>query len=231
MLFGLVSIFFLHAEVNDKSAFGRRIPFPRLLLNLFAFLSLVLYIVVVSLWFQRCYNDVADIVWFADTGAHQFLKDSYAGYAVATAIIAIFFSFCSYMFAFWRSCSPNKSEATAAAKQPTVQVSTATTAAALANAAPAWSSSSALSANHVAAAAAGAQVVATYGNAYSNAYSNEPPPPAYSNDAPEGVTRGGYGGAYSNGGYGGSGGAYGDAGGADGGSAYGNGKPQSAYGY
>ena len=201
MLFGLISIFFLHAEVNGKAAFGRRIPFPRLILNLFSFLSFLLYIVVTATWFEKCYNGVADITWFVNTGAHQYLKDCYAGYAVATAIIAIVFSFCSYLFAFWRTCSPNKSEAV---KQPAVPVTTATSAAALAGSV-AWSSASNLTPAQIGAAAAGAQQVAQYGNAYSNyanSYNNEPAPPAY-NEATEGTTRGGYGGGSYGGAYGG----------------------------
>ena len=227
ILFGLISIFFLHAEVNGKAAFGRRIPFPRVILNLFAFLSFLLYIVVVATWFEKCFNGVADIIWLVGTGAQQSLKDCYAGYAVATAIIAIFFSFCSYLLAFWRTCSPNKSEV---GKQPTVQVNNATSAAAVAGAV-AWSSASQLTPNDVAAAAAGAQTVAKYGNAYSNyanAYSNDapgaPPPPAY-NEAAEGTTAGGYGG-----GGGAYGGAYGNQGGGgnnSGGGAYTSG----GYGY
>ena len=214
ILFGLVSLFFLHADANGKSAFGRRIPFPRLILNLFSFLSFLLYIVVVATWFEKCFNDAADIVWFVGTGAHQTLKDCYAGYAVATAIIAVVFSFASYLFAFWRSCSPNKNEAV---KQPTVVVSTGTSAAAAAGVV-AWNSAQNLTPAQIQAAAAGAQTVAQYGNAV-NAYSNQPPP-AY-NEAAEGTTSGGYGGG---------GGAYGGSYGNSGGAAYSNDQSGGAYG-
>ena len=193
-LFGLLSIIFLHAETNGKEMCGRRIPFPRLILQIFSFLSLLLYIVVVATWFEKCSNNANSITWFAGTGAHQQLKDCFAGYAVATAIIAIVFSFISYSFGFWRTCSPNKNQPT---KQPSAPVATASGPAAAT--AVVFAAGSNMSPTNVAAAASGAQTAAKYGTAYSNyaaSYGNDEAaalPPAY-DAAAEGTTRGGYGG-------------------------------------
>ena len=59
MLFGLLSIFFLHVDVAGKQFFGKAIRFPRLFLFLFSFLSLTLYIVLVATVQQSKHNTVA----------------------------------------------------------------------------------------------------------------------------------------------------------------------------
>ena len=110
MLFGLLAMFFLHVDVAGKQLCGKAIRFPRTFLFLFDFLSLTLYIVTVATWYNQCYNRLSGF-YLTVNGSTSNSNGLTIGYAVATAIAAIVFEFLAWVFAFWRTCSPNKNEA------------------------------------------------------------------------------------------------------------------------
>ena len=124
MLFSLLQIFFLHAEAAGRQCFGKAIRFPRTLLWISSFLALLLYIVVVATWYNRCYNNISEIYWRNITNDQTTTSSPTIGYAVATAIAAIVFSFLAWCFNFWRTCSPNKNEPVSApkVKQPSAEM-------------------------------------------------------------------------------------------------------------
>ena len=215
MLFGLLAIFFLHVDIVGKQICGRRVPFPRVLLNLFSFLSLTLYIVTVATWYNQCYNTISDIEWPA--GSENYATNITAGYAIATSIAGIVFSFFAWCLSFWRTCSPNKNEP---ARVPKVKAPRAVDMPAVAGPGPMSPGGSTVPYTQQASASnlgrvADEEAGSTYGGssgAYGGAYSNgNASNESYSND----TTAGGY----TSGGYG------------AGGSGYGSNKQESAYGY
>ena len=215
MLFGLLSIIFLHIHTSFKQWCNCRVPMPRLFIALWSFLSLTLYIVAVATWYSQCHNELQDQPWiFPDTKKTATAESVTPGYAIALAVLVVVLSFLGWLFNFSRTCFPNKSEQVTGSTEYNRQSST----------------------SNLGGGGLSVQAEGQKSNGDSETYGDEPAGGGYT--APSG---GGYGGSYgvSGGGYGGGGGAYGGSSGGYGGSyggayggsggAYGGGN-QSAYG-
>ena len=217
MLFGVLSVFFLHYFTTLQ---GRccRLPFPRIFITIASFLALCLYIVVVATWYEKCQNPFNSGQYLVN-GSTPSLS---AGYAVATAIVCIVLAFLAWAWSFWRICFPNKNEPTPDAA-PAYNPQASTSDLRVSSPSAAASATPYKAADPPAASSNGG----SYGNG--NTYGGDD----------DNSSGGGYGG--SSGGYGGSSGGYGGSGGGGGGGAYsdssyggaygGSNKQQSAYGY
>ena len=178
MLFGILSVVFLHYHTTCKDRCCR-LPFPRIFLWVWNFLSLCLYITAIATWYRGCPNQFGTCI-----GPY----DITAGYCIATAIVCVVMSFFAWLFSFWRSCWPNKDEP-------------ADSTVSSAGAAPGYAhqmSASDLGAKPTPAAAP----AASNGNYGGETYGNNDD--AADSGGGGGGYGGSYGGAYSNSGYGGS---------------------------
>ena len=208
MLFGLLSIIFLHIYTSFRQWCKCTLPFPRVFIALWSFLSLTLYIVVVATWYSQCHNSIEDARWTYNDGSPQSAEDVRPGYAIALAILIIVFSFLGWLFNFSRTCFPNKNEPVGGSTAYNRQTSTSNLGGLAAQPeGQTYGGDSAADTYSAPSGGGGGGYGGSYGGAYGNGNSG-----GYGGSGGGGAGGGGgYGGAYggSGGGYGGNQSAYG----------------------
>ena len=218
MLFGILSVIFIHLYTTCKDRC--RFPFPRIFLLVSNFLSLCLYITVVATWYSKCQNEFNDCN--TDFGSFSGVTP---GYCIATAIVCIVMSFFAWAYSFWRTCWPNKDEPAEAKSSGGYGAQASASDLGAGAASPAAAKAPYTAAETPTAGGGGSRGGYSNGGGGGGAYGGGQ---TYGNDDDDG----GSGPAYGGGG-GGYGGSYGGAYGGSGGGAYGgnSSKQQSAYGY